>query len=294
MSRAAALTAAVLLSACAAPAADTPVAAPSISTPASPATAGPAFAALEKEFDSRLGVYGLDVASGRSIEYQADERFAYCSTFKALAAGALLSRDAELDKTVAVDRADILPHSPVTEKHVGRRISLRDATEAAVRYSDNAAANIMLQELGGPAGLESALRDLGDTVTTADRTEPDLNTATPGDERDTSTPRALARDLQAYVIGDALAAEDRTQLTDWMTGNATGDELIRAGVPHSWKVIDKSGAGGYGTRNDIAVLWPEPDRPIVLAVMSQRPAADAEFDNALIARAATVATGALR
>ncbi len=37
----------------------------------------------------------------------------------------------------------------------------------------------------------------------------------------------------------------------------TGDELIRAGVPSDWIVADKSGAGSYGTRNDIAIVTPQ-------------------------------------
>lgn len=290
---ASALTALAFLGACAAP---TPTAEPAPSvgvTTSAPADSRP-FATLEREFDARLGVYGVDVVSGRRVEYRADERFAYCSTFKALAAGALLSSDADLDKVVPVGRGDIVANSPVTERHVGRGISLGDAAEAAVRVSDNTAANLVLDELGGPAGFRSALRDLGDTVTGPARTEPALNEARPGDERDTSTPRALAESLRAYVLGDALPADDRDRLIGWLSGNATGDELIRAGVPRRWKVVDKSGAGAYGTRNDIAVLWPEPDRPIVLAVLSTRPDADADHDNALIARAATLATQGLR
>lgn len=287
------LTALTLLASCGAP---TPTAGPAPSagvTSSAPADSRP-FAALEREFDARVGIFGLDVVSGRRVEYRADERFAYCSTFKALAAGALLARDADLDKVVPVGRGDLVANSPVTERHVGRGISLGDAAEAAVRVSDNTAANIVLGELGGPAGFEKALRELGDTVTEPERTEPALNEARPGDQRDTSTPRALAGSLQAYVLGDALPAGDRDRLLGWLSGNATGDELIRAGVPDGWTVADKSGAGAYGTRNDIAVLWPEPDRPIVLAVLSTRPDADADHDNALIARAATLATEQLR
>jgi beta-lactamase class A len=254
------------------------------------------FAALEGKFGARLGVYAVDVTSGRAVAYRADERFAYASTFKALAAGALLDRtsDAELKRVVRFGSADVVAHSPVTEKHVATGIRIGDATEAALRYSDNTAANLMLQQLGGPAGLENDLRTLGDTVTEVARTEPDLNEAKPGDQRDTSTPRTLAGDLRAYVLGDALTAGDRALLSKWLSSNATGDTLVRAGIPKGWKVADKSGGGSYGTRNDLAVVWPEPDRPLVLAVMSSRSTADAEYDDALVANAATVVVKALR
>ncbi|WP_306213831.1 class A beta-lactamase [Actinoplanes sp. RD1] len=260
------------------------------------AAAEAAFLALEQEFDARLGVYALDVTTGREVGHRADERFAYASTHKALTAGALLARTtpAGLDELVTYRRADLVAHSPVTEQHVTGGISIGAAAEAAVRVSDNTAANLVLAELGGPAGFESALRRLGDTVTEPARVEPALNEARPGDERDTSTPRALAGDLQRYVLGDALAAEDREVLTDWLTGNATSATLIRAGVPAGWRVAGKSGGGGYGTRNDIAVVWPSPGHPLVLAVLSRRDTEDAEYDDALIARAATAVTQMLR
>lgn len=273
-------------------------AAPSASATAIPAAAAAdrALDELEREFGARLGVYAVDTGSGRTVEHRADERFAYASTFKALAAAAVLDQTstAELDEVVRYTSADLVTYSPITEQQVGTGMTLRDLADAAVRYSDNTAANLLLSRLGGPAGLEQALRDLGDQVTRVDRIETDLNEAIPGDDRDTSTPRALASDLQAYAVGDALAEEDRSLLTDWLRRNTTGDELIRAGVPAGWEVGDKTGSAGYGTRNDIAVVWP-PDRdPIVLAILSSRQEQDAEHDDALIARAAEVVMNRLR
>lgn len=256
---------------------------------------GAAFDALERRFDARLGVYAVDTGSGATLAHRADERFAYASTVKALIAAALLdaTTDDELDRVVRYPRADLLAHAPITERHVADGMTLRDLADAAVRHSDNTAANLLLEQLGGPAGLAGHLRALGDRTTKPARTEPTLNEAAPGDERDTSTPRALATDLRAYVLGDALAAGDRALLTGWLRGNTTGDRLIRAGVPAGWTVGDKTGTGGYGTRNDIAVLWPPDGAPIVLAVLSGRATKDATHDDALIAEAARVAVAAL-
>jgi beta-lactamase class A len=252
-------------------------------------------ARLETEFDARLGVYAVDTGSGRVIEYRAGERFAFASTFKALAAGALLARNtpAGLDRTISYAGTDLEPHSPITGQHVHEGMALRDVLAAAVRYSDNTAANLMFAELGGPAGLERDLRRLGDRTTEVDRVETELSEATPGDGRDTTTPRAFTTDLRAYVLGDALPADDRTLLTGWLRTNTTGDELIRAGVPDGWMVGDKTGSGGYGARNDIAVVWPPHRAPVVLAVMSTRDEADATYDDALIARAAKITVTAL-
>ncbi|MEP7762587.1 class A beta-lactamase [Sanguibacter sp. 25GB23B1] len=249
--------------------------------------------ALEVEYDARVGLFATS-ASGRTLEHRADERFAFCSTIKALAAGALLHRHsvAGLDVVVPFTAADLVSHSPVTEQHVGAGLSLSELCDAAVRYSDNTAANLMLAELGGPAGFTAWLREIGDDVTRSDRTETELNTAVPGDERDTSTPRALGSTLHRLVLGDVLPEPERTVLDGWLVGNTTGDALIRAAVRPSWVVGDKTGSGGYGTRNDIAVLRPPQGEAFTLSILTSRSTADAAHDDALVARAAEVATQA--
>lgn len=276
----------------------TPAGTPTV-TPTATAAVAPAvarqFGRLEKEFDARLGVYAIDTGSGRAIEHRADERFAYASTCKALLAAAVLARTApaDLDRRLMYTRADLEANSPISEQHVGKGMTLRTVLDAAVRYSDNTAANLLFEELGGPGGFERDLRALGDEVTEADRIEPELSEGAPGDKRDTSTPRALAADLREYVLGDALAADDRALLTRMLRGNTTGDELIRAGVPAGWVVGDKTGTAGYGGRHDIAVLWPPGGAPIVLAIMSSRDRKGAARDDALIARAAKATVTAL-
>ena len=254
------------------------------------------FGDLERRYDARLGVFGVDTGTGRAVAFRAEERFAYCSTHKALSAGALLRRRslAELRAKVRIEVADLVHPSPVCERHVGGRLSLLELCDAAVRFSDNAAANLLLAELGGPAGLERELRRLGDRRTRCDRDEPELSTAVPGDVRDTSTPRALAGDLRAYVLGRVLAVEKRALLAGWLRRNTTGDALVRAGTPDGWIVGDKTGTGAYGTRNDIAILWPPRRPPIVLAVLSRRShaGAAATHDDRLIADAARRAIAA--
>lgn len=248
------------------------------------------FMQLEKKFDARLGVYAIDTGTNRTVAYRPDERFAYSSTFKALAAGLVLQQNSldELDEVITYTKDDLVTYSPITEQHVDTGMTLREICDAAIRYSDNTAGNLLLEELGGPDGFENGLRQIGDHVTEADRFETDLNSAIPGDIRDTSTPRALATNLKAFTVDDVLPNDKRSILTDWMRENTTGDELIRAAVPTGWEVGDKTGAGGYGTRNDIAIVWPPSRDPIIIAILSSRDTKDAAYDNELIAKAAKV------
>lgn len=264
-------------------------------TASAAASTGQEFQRLEEEFDARLGVFALDTGTGEEVAHRADERFAYASTVKALAVGAVLRQNTvgELAKVLTYTEDDLVAHSPVTERHVGAGMTLREVCDAALRYSDNTAANLLFAELGGPEGLEAALREIGDEVTSVDRIETELNEAAPGDDRDTSTPRAMAVSLQAYALGGALEEDRQEILVDMMLRNTTGDGLVRAGVPDDWEVADKTGGGGYGTRNDIAVLWPPDGAPVVMAIMSGRGEEGAAYDDALIAEAASVVAGVL-
>lgn len=255
-----------------------------------PPTGQNEFQRLERSFGARLGVYAVDVATGREVAYRADERFACASTHKVFAAGAVLQRTPTpgLERNVTYRPEDVVKNSPVTEQHVDTGMTLRALVDAAVRDSDNTADNLLFREIGGPAGLAEVLRGIGDTTTHVDGIEPLTKTDT-ARVRDTSTPRALAHSLREFTLGDVLPEDRRAVLVDLMRTNTTGDGLIKAGVPEGWQVGDKSGAADHGTRNDIAVIWPPHRAPIVLSVLSGRQAADAPYDNELIARAAAAA-----
>ncbi|MBV8474189.1 MAG: class A beta-lactamase [Hyphomicrobiales bacterium] len=243
-------------------------------------------AALEARAGGRLGVCVSEAKSGRRLAHRADERFPMCSTFKALAAAAILARvdkGAErLDRRIAYGPADLLEYAPVAKAHAGEgAMALGDLCAAAIDWSDNTAANLMLRAIGGPAEFTRYIRSIGDSVTRLDRDEPTLNAAVPGDERDTTTPLAMARDLEAVLLGDALSEASRRQLETWMIGDKVGDRRLRAGVPASWGVGDKTGSGDNGTANTIAILRPPGRAPLLAAVYYTQSDAPTEARNAV-------------
>ncbi|MFB7597796.1 class A beta-lactamase [Streptomyces sp. NPDC056160] len=246
---------------------------------------------LERRYGARLGVQARNARTGQTLSYRAGERFAMCSTFKVFAAAAVLrdhDRCAPLDKVVHYPPTDILPNSPITEQHVGSGMTVGELCAAAIQYSDNAAGNLLLRELGGPAGLTRFFRSLDDRVSRLDRWETDLNTAVPGDPRDTTTPGALAASLERLTLGRALTGGDREQLITWLKGNTTSAERFRKGLPEGWVVADKTGTGDYASANDIGVAWTTRGTPVVLTVLTSKSAKDAAVDNALVAEAAGV------
>jgi beta-lactamase class A len=251
--------------------------------------------ALEAEHDARLGLLAVDTGSGRTVSHRPDERFASASTGKVFIAAAVLdgSSDDDLDAVVPISRTDLLAYAPVTSEHVGSGMTVRALLDAMLRYSDNTAANLLVERVGGPSGVQRYLRGIGDTVTRVDRTEPDLNTAVPGDPRDTTTPAQAAADLRALLLGDALEHSDRDLLLGAMRANTTGAATIRAGVPTGWTVADKTGTGSYGVRNDIGVVTAPERAPVVVVVLTSRSTPDASPDDALVAAATRTAFGAV-
>jgi beta-lactamase class A len=264
---------------------------------ASPAAGNADFAALERDLNGELGVAAIDAASGRTIGHRQDQRFPLCSTFKAVLAAAILARADSapglLGKAVGLPRESFVSYSPITGKHAGGEMSVAELCAAAVQYSDNTAGNALLRELGGPDQLTRFARGIGDQRFRLDRWETELNSAIPGDERDTTTPLAMARTLQKLLLLDGLPPAGQKQLRDWMLGNTTGDTRIRAAVPAGWQVADKTGTGRYGSANDIAVIYPPGKAPIVLAIYSRQWVKDADARSDVIARATTIALGTL-
>ncbi|KAA0792890.1 MULTISPECIES: class A beta-lactamase BlaIII [Bacillus] len=259
-------------------------------------TGNQSFAKLEKEYDAKLGIYALDTGTNQTVAYHSDDRFAFASTSKSLAVGALLRKNSleALDQRITYTHEDLSNYNPITEKHVDTGLTLKELADASVRYSDSTAHNLILKQLGGPSEFEKTLREMGDIVTTSERFEPELNEVHPGETHDTSTPEAIAKTLQSFTLGTALPIEKRELLVDWMKRNTTGDKLIRAGVPKGWEVADKTGAGSYGTRNDIAIIWPPNKKPIVLAILSNHDKEDAKYDDKLIADATKVVLNTLK
>lgn len=255
-------------------------------------------AALETRSGGRLGVSVVSTNGATLLSYRTDERFAMCSTFKALLAAAVLARvDAgqeSLDRAIPYAASDLLDYAPITRAHLEHGpMTVSELTAAAVQHSDNTAANLLLATLGGPAGLTRYLRSIGDTVTRLDRNEPSLNSNVAGDPRDTSTPRAMSATLRLLLIGDRLSPASTQQLERWMIGNTTGDAKLRAGFDPHWIVGDKTGSGANGASNDVAIVRPRGRgasaiSPFIISVFYTGSESSAEAKNAVIAEVARI------
>lgn len=259
----------------------------------------PRFAAIEQRIGGRVGVAAWNTGSDAWLTHRAHERFAMCSTFKWLLAAQMLwigERQPDfLASRVLYREEDLLDYAPVTRQRFGAgpmgmgEMSVEELCAAAVVVSDNTAANLLLQGAAmGPEGFTRFLRSNGDGITRLDRLEPELNENIPGDERDTTTPEAMARDLRRFLLGHVelgappLNEASREKLIGWMVESPTGRERLRAGLPSSWRAGDKTGTGGEtnNATNDVAIAWAPNGAPIVIAAYLSHSTADSAARNA--------------
>jgi beta-lactamase class A len=269
------------------------------STPGSTSDFSSRIRLIEERTGARIGVAALDTASGKRLDYRSEERFPMCSTFKFLAAAAVLKRVDEgqekLARFVSYTTEDILEYAPVTKAHLkDGGMTLGALCAAAIEQSDNTAGNLLLDTIGGPGGLTNFVRTIGDKMTRLDRKEPDLNSAIPGDERDTTTPAAMCAEMQRLLLGNVLSESLRHQLEDWLRHNETGTLMIRAGVPKTWTVGDKTGRCANGATNDVAIIRPPGRAPILVAVYSIGSSAPSDDRAGVIAEVARVVVEFLR
>jgi beta-lactamase class A len=263
------------------------------STPGSTNDFADRIRSVEERTGARIGLAALDTGSGKRLHYRSEERFPMCSTFKFLAAAAVLKRvdgrQEKLDQFVSYGEKDILEYAPVTKVHLKEGgMTLGALCAAAIEQSDNTAGNLLLDKIGGPSGLTSFVRGIGDETTRLDRKEPELNSAIPGDERDTTSAAAMCANMQRLVLGNVLSESSRRQLEDWLRHNETGTLMIHAGVPKTWTVGDKTGRCGNGATNDVAIIRPPGRPPIVVAIYTIGSTASADDRAGILAEAARV------
>lgn len=249
---------------------------------------------LEKASQGRLGVALINSADNTIITYRGNERFPMASTSKVMAVAALLKQSEKsahlLNKNIRINKADLVSYSPIVEKHLATGMTLSQLSAATLQYSDNTAMNVILDYLGGPTKVTQFARTINDKTYRLDRKEPELNSAIPSDPRDTTSPLAMAKSLQALTLGDALNKPQRKQLIAWLTGNTTGKQSIKAGLPTNWLIGDKTGSGAYGSTNDIAIIWPENHAPLILVIYFTQQEQHAQSRKDIIVKATKIVT----
>lgn len=226
--------------------------------------------AFEDSSGGRVGVSAIDTTTNKIITYRGNERFPFCSTFKFIGVSAILKANMKksslLSQHIQYTKKDLVEYSPVTAKHVKDGMSVAQLCEATLSTSDNSAMNFLMKILGGPKTVTQFSRKIGDHVFNLTRWEPDLNTAIPNDIRDTTSPDAMRLSMQRILLGSVLGKMERNLLRQWLIHNTTGSNRIRSSVPSNWIVGDKTGTGGYGTTNDIAIIYPPNCKPIILVI----------------------------
>jgi beta-lactamase class A len=255
---------------------------------------------LEVSSGGRIGLFVINTRDNTSLQYHAKERFPMCSTSKVMAVAAILKQSTKdrdlLQHKIAYTKKDVelSGYAPITKNHIIDGLVISELCKAAITQSDNTAMNLLMKKLGGPEAVTSFAHAFGDNKFRLDCYEPELNSAIPGDLRDTTTPKAMTESLNKLAFGEVLELTHQDQLLSWLKGNKTGNARIRAGVPKGWLVADKTGTGSYGTTNDIGIIWPPKGSPIVVAIYFTQNKKDAAPRDDVIASVTRILINSLK
>jgi beta-lactamase class A len=102
----------------------------------------------------------------------------------------------------------------------------------------------------------------------------------------------MLENLRQLLFADVLSGPSRSQLAAWLITNKTGDTRLRAGLPKNWLVGDKTGGNGdrNGNANDVAIVWPADQTPIIVTAYCEIPSISADERNAVIAEIGRIAS----
>ncbi len=240
-------------------------------------------ARLEQVHGVRIGLAARNLATGERLAHREDEPFAFCSVFKVHLVARILQMAEDrgegqgkgedlLARRLRWTAEEELGWSPETGGRGEAGMSVLELCRAAIRSSDNTAANVLLRLAGGPSRLTEAARALGDKRFCLADIEPALNQARlPKDARpgaqpfNTTTPESLLAFLESVLEGDALGQESRDRLMDMLGEVLTGDKRILAALPEGYRLFHKTGTGERQA-NDAGLVVNEKGERLFLAV----------------------------
>jgi beta-lactamase class A len=267
------------------------------------------------------GIVGACVSStGETACVNDNVRFPMQSVMKLLVAVAVLDRVDQgrlhLNDPISITRAnlsvEVQPLAALLANRTRIELSVADLLERMITESDSAATDILIAQVGGPAGVQATLasKELGGLR--IDRTERELQTQLVGlrwrddlvdpaayqravaavpaerrrealqaarsDPRDTATPAGMARLLVRLSDGTLLLPQSSAYLLGIMERTRTFPDRLAAGAPVGWKVAHKTGTsrtfeGTTEVTNDVGYLIaPDGSRAVAVAFLTRSPA----------------------
>lgn len=273
-------------------------------SPASP-DLGALAAEVERLAAPAEGHVGIGVAlvgNDEAVIVGGDRRYPMQSVFKLPIGMAVLAAvdrgELALDQRVAVTPADFVSdrqHSPIRDRHPdGVELTVSELLRAAASGSDGTAADVLLDLLGGPAGVEAFLREIGVEGVDVRATEKDMGRDYDAQYRNGAAPAGAIEMLRALDAGRGLSPESHALLLRLLTKTTTGRNRLRGRLPEGTPVAHKTGTsrardGLTAATNDVGLITLPDGRRLAIAVfVSDSPADDATRERVIadVARAA--------
>ena len=226
----------------------------------------------------RIGVYAVDLASGREVSVLGQQRFPMASTSKIAIAATFMegvergrfSLTSEFPLMVPVASARFsTAKAPVVP---GKYYKAVDLIEMMITRSSNPATDALLAAVGGPAMVNDWARrnGIGEFNITRDiatlvRDDGEIDPARTVDIRDSATPAAMVRLLTGLYQGKFLADSSRRVILGAMGRCKTGTRRIPAMLPDGVRVAHKTGSLN-NTSSDIGIITGPDGHAVAVAI----------------------------
>jgi beta-lactamase class A len=199
----------------------------------------------------------------------------------------------KLDRTVRFLPEDRIPHaySPLQDRYSEANVdvSLRELIELIAGQSDNAASDVLLRIIGGPAVVQGYVRSLGITGFQLQDGEQGLHRDPTAQYRNWIEPAAAVQLLERLITNPPLSSEANDFLLQTLAASTTGPNRLRAGLPTGTVLAHKTGTSGEHdgkaeATNDIGLITLPDGRRLAVAVFVTDARASEATRDSVIAR----------
>lgn len=219
-----------------------------------------------EDISGNVGVHAMLLETGKTVSYNANQKFPMQSVYKFPIAMAVLHQVDEgelaLDQVVHVQPSDYIPkqgYSPIREKFPsGVDLTVRELLKYAI-LSDGSASDVLLKTIGGIEVAQNYVQSLGieDMAITLPEMIQVANDTI--QYQNWSTPQAMTQLLKIFYTDEVLSEASQSLLLQDMIDSKTGTHRIKGLLPEGTIVAHKTGtAGTYNgmTRatNDVGII----------------------------------------
>ncbi|MEC5146004.1 class A beta-lactamase [Chitinophaga sp. 212800010-3] len=225
--------------------------------------------AIAGKIPAKVGVYVKVLETGDTVSLHRDTHLPMQSVYKFPIAMAVLHEvdkgRLKLNQPVKIEKADLTTAgvSPLREKYPngGVNLTIDELLDYNIRASDGSACDILLNLIGGPAGANQYVHQLGiKDISIATKEQAQVNPDDVATQyKNWCTPAAMTRLLEKFYREPVLSDSSKRYLLHLMITSGPGKKRLKGLLPAGTEVAHKTGTswtqnGLTAATNDAGII----------------------------------------